>query len=74
MKSSGSKLLNIPEAAEFLNMPESSLRYLVQQRSVPSYKPARRVLFDEDELIAWVKRSRRETIDESVGRFLDKKN
>lgn len=60
------KLLTLAEAAQFLRKSKS---WLYQNRTIPRYRPerSRRVLYDEEDLIAWVKRGRVEpTQDKSL--------
>jgi excisionase family DNA binding protein len=53
---SGRLLLSIQEAAKSLNIGESTIRKLVYRRDIPFLKIGRRVLFDEDDLRAWLSR------------------
>jgi excisionase family DNA binding protein len=51
------KLLTLPEAARYLRMSRSSL---YQRKDIPRYRRpgSRVVLFDEEELEAWLKQGR----------------
>ena len=53
------KPLTLKEAAEFLDFSRSYLYRLTSQGRVPHYKPeGKRVYFDQDELVNWLKRNR----------------
>ena len=45
--------LDIHGAAELLALKPPTIRKLCLMRSIPFYKLGRRVVFDQDELIAW---------------------
>jgi excisionase family DNA binding protein len=49
------KLLTLVEAAEFLNLKVSRLRYEVFNKRVPHFKIGRSIRFDTEDLINWVK-------------------
>jgi predicted DNA-binding transcriptional regulator AlpA len=51
------KLLTLAEAAQFFRMSRSSL---YQRKDIPRYRPpgSRVILFDQDELEAWLKQGR----------------
>lgn len=52
------KFINIRDAAEYLNMSVRYIYKLVQNKQIPAYRPSGKILlFDVDELDAWVVRS-----------------
>ena len=55
------QLLTISEAAEFLNLKTSRLRYEVFQKGIPYYKIGRSIRFSEKDLISWVM-SKKQTV------------
>jgi len=59
------KPLTLAEAAQFLRMSRSSL---YQRKDIPRYRrPGSRViLFDEDELEAWLKQGRFSSVDKAA--------
>lgn len=48
------KYVTINEAAEFLNLKVSRLRYELFHKRIPFYKVGRTIMFDTGELIEWV--------------------
>jgi len=53
-----SGFMRIEEAAAFLGCKVCFLRRLVAERRIPYYKPGKYLLFDRNDLIAWVRRFR----------------
>lgn len=49
------KLLTLNEAAEFLNLKISRIRYEIFHGRLPHFKIGRSIRFDLDDLIKWVK-------------------
>lgn len=58
------KMMNVQEAAAFLNITVTALYSLVSRRDIPVNKPGKRLYFDEDELTEWIKSGRRKTATE----------
>jgi excisionase family DNA binding protein len=50
-----SRLMDVPEAAEYLRIAPKTLYGLVSQRRIPFRKVGRRVLFLESELLEWTR-------------------
>ncbi len=48
------KYLTIQEAASFLNLKESRLRYEMQKKHIPFLKIGRSVRFDKSEIEKWM--------------------
>ena len=60
------KPLTLKEAAEFLDFSRSYLYRLTSQGRIPCYKPeGKRVYFDREELVNWLKRNRNRTQEET---------
>jgi len=59
------KLFTLAEAAQFLRMSRSSL---YQRKDIPRYRRpgSRAILFDEDELEAWLKQGRLGSVDKAA--------
>lgn len=60
---------NIPEAAVFTTLPESSLYKLTSQKKIPHTKIGKRVVFHRDDLIRWMKEQQvisKRTIDQNA--------
>ena len=54
------------EAAKFLNLSESHLYKLTSERKIPHFKPnGKKIYFDEDELVQWLKRNPARTQEET---------
>ncbi|WDF79542.1 helix-turn-helix domain-containing protein [Mucilaginibacter sp. KACC 22773] len=53
--------LNIQKAAEYLNLPVSTMYTLVNQSKIPVCKPGKRLYFLKSDLIAWVRSGRKIT-------------
>ena len=52
------KPLTLEETAKFLDVSKSHLYRLVCYKKIPHYKPeGKRLYFDQDELVAWLKRN-----------------
>lgn len=48
------KLMNVRQAADFLAMTESRVRYEIFHKRLPVIKIGRSIRFDEKDLITWV--------------------
>jgi excisionase family DNA binding protein len=59
-----STFLTVNDAAVFLGLKKSYLYQLVFHRAIPAYKPRGRLLFDQGELEAYVRKGRIPTFDE----------
>lgn len=57
-------MLNIQEAAAFLNMTVAALYTLVSRKDIPVNKPGKRLYFDQNELTEWIRSGKRKTIGE----------
>jgi len=55
------KMLNIQEAAAYLNMTVAALYSLVSRRDIPVNKPGKRLYFDKNELNEWIRSGKRNT-------------
>jgi excisionase family DNA binding protein len=64
------RLLDINEAADYLNLSTSTLYSWVSQRRIPHLKLGGRVRFDRKTLDRWIKRFERNAIDD-YGNLLD---
>jgi excisionase family DNA binding protein len=64
------RLLDINEAADYLNLSTSTLYSWVSQRRIPHLKLGGRVRFDKKALDRWIKRFERNAIDD-YGDLLD---
>jgi excisionase family DNA binding protein len=58
------RLLDITEAADYLNLSTSTLYSWVSQRRIPHLKIGGRVRFDKKALDRWIKRFERNAIDD----------
>ena len=69
------KYLGAEEAAKFLGFKKSYLYNLVSNNEIPHYKPkGKKLLFDESELIDWIKKTRVATRDEYAEKMKRKGN
>lgn len=59
------EILNLKEAAVYLNLSENSLYRLMKLDQLPNYKRAGKVMFSKNELNAWIKEGRRNTINQT---------
>jgi excisionase family DNA binding protein len=57
-------MLNIQEAAVFLNITVPALYSLVSRKDIPVNKPGKRLYFDQHELIEWIKSGKKKTSSE----------
>ena len=54
------------EAAKFLDLSPSHLYKLTSERKIPHFKPnGKKIYFDEDELVQWLKRKPTRTLEET---------
>ena len=68
-------LLNIQEAAEFLNLSKSTLYNKVNKRELPVMKKGKRLYFSKVELLAYIKSGKilcDKEIEEQTNNFLSK--
>jgi excisionase family DNA binding protein len=55
------KMLNIREAAAFLNITVAALYSLVSRKDIPVNKPGKRLYFDKNELNEWIRSGKKKT-------------
>ena len=55
------KMLNIQEAAAFLNITVAALYSLVSRKDIPVNKPGKRLYFDKNELNEWIRSGKKKT-------------
>lgn len=63
------EMVGIKQAAQILHLSVSRVHTLVQQGSVPSYKPGRNLMFLPSELHKWIsegRRSGRQSVEEQL--------
>lgn len=58
------QILNIKEAADYINLSVPSLYRLCSISQLPNFRKGKKILFSKDELTAWIKEGRRKTIKE----------
>ena len=58
----GSRFLTLTEAAQYLNLKVSRMRYEVFHRSISYFKIGRSIRFDERDLIMWVANKKQEQV------------
>ena len=58
------ELLTVPQAAEFLSLSVPTIYGLLHKGSIPSMKQGKRVYFSKQELLAWLKDGRKNTLIE----------
>jgi excisionase family DNA binding protein len=56
--------LSLTEAAELVGLSKSSLYQLTSKKQIPHLKRGGKLLFNRDQLIAWIQLSQQQTIDE----------
>ncbi len=54
--------MNLQTASEYLGISKSSMYQLIHKRSIPHYKPGKRILFSRTELNEWIKQGHVKTI------------
>ena len=57
-------LLDVKEASSFLNLSVSTIYTKVCRGEIPALKPGRRLYFDKNELIDWIKSCRKKSNEE----------
>lgn len=57
-------ILNLDEAAEYLNMSKSTLYKLTSRKEIPHYKPNRCVYFERSQLDAWIRSAAVKTVEQ----------
>ncbi len=59
------KLLTVDEVSQMFGITKSYLYKLTSARKIPHFKPTgKKIYFDYDELVEWMKRNRISTMDE----------
>jgi excisionase family DNA binding protein len=58
-----SELLNVQQAADLMGVAVQTVYGYVTRREIPHIKPKKRLLFDREELMAWVREGKRLTND-----------
>ena len=61
------KFLNTAKVAEMMGTTEAAIRLLVFRRRIPHLKVEGRVLFDELEILRWLERHRRTSLEDIEG-------
>lgn len=59
-----SRYLNIEEASKLINLAKSTLYGKTAKGEVPCMKKGKQLYFDEAELIEWLKKGKKKSIDE----------
>jgi excisionase family DNA binding protein len=59
-----SELLNVQQAADLMGVAVQTVYGYVTRREIPHIKRKKRLLFDRDELMAWMREGKRLTSDE----------
>jgi len=59
------QLLNITQAAEFINLAVPTVYTLASRKEIPFNKKGKRLYFLKSELVDWIRSGRRKTIAES---------
>lgn len=54
----------IAVAVQVTGLKKSTIYNLVQQRKIPHYKRGKRLYFDQKELLDWIRKGKRKTLDE----------
>ena len=57
LENMSNKFINAEQASELLNLSKSTIYKMTMAKTIPFYKPRRRLLFCPDELIEYVKKS-----------------
>lgn len=65
------KLLSVKEAADFLNLAVPTVYSMVSKGDLPHMKRSKRLYFDRDELMAYLKEGRQQTNEEIEENALD---
>lgn len=58
------RYLNITEASKLVNLAKSTLYSKSAKREIPFMKKGKQLYFDEAELIDWMKKGKKKTMDE----------
>lgn len=61
---SESGYLNQSQAADFLQIPKSTLYSYTSKRLIPHYKRGKRLVFKQSDLEAWLAESKKKTVSE----------
>lgn len=61
----GDELLNVGQAARFLNIAETTVYEKTHLKKIPHYKKGKRILFRKAELLEWMETGRVVAIDSS---------
>ena len=59
-----SELLDVKEASSFLSLSVSTIYTKVCRGEIPALKPGRRLYFDKNELVNWIKSCRKKSNEE----------
>jgi excisionase family DNA binding protein len=58
------RFLNLAEASEFLNLASQTIYTLTSKREIPFLKKGKKLYFKEADLIAWLEKGRKDSVDE----------
>jgi excisionase family DNA binding protein len=61
--------IGIDDACQVIGKAKSTVYTLVQKRLVPCYKVGKKLYFYEDELLEWIAKGKKKTIEGLVGDF-----
>ncbi|RKR08197.1 excisionase family DNA binding protein [Flavobacterium sp. 90] len=56
--------IDIKEASRLIGKAKSTIYALVRQRKIPCYKYGKKLYFFEEELLEWISRGKKKTIEE----------
>ena len=56
-----SKLMNLGEVSQYINLAPSSIYGLVHQKKIPNYKVGKKLYFEKFEIDNWIKKGKNKT-------------
>lgn len=58
------QMLTVAGAAEFLNLTPQALYTMVSRKEIPVHKPGKRLYFDKQDLVEWIRSGRKGNLAE----------
>ncbi len=63
-KESLNRIIDIEQTADFLNLAKATIYGLVHRNKIPHFKQGKKLRFKKSDLMAWIEKGRRKTVDE----------
>ena len=68
------EIMNIQQASEFLSIAKQTIYHYTSTRTIPQFKRGKKLYFKKHELLEWLTKNKRKTIEEMVAEYESNRN